>query len=94
MGKFDQAMGGALGSAANVLPFASERKAEDGTKQIVVDQDGTTHVIADVVESAVGQRDAIGTYNDRLANSDLEALGLSLPPFHNLCRTTVVPYIV
>jgi ADP-ribose pyrophosphatase YjhB (NUDIX family) len=49
--------------------------------------------VAQSIESAVGQKDKIGTFSSTHTDKDLENLGIRMPPLHGRCRSTVIPAI-
>ncbi len=46
------------------------------------------HQLAEVVRSGTGARDDRGEFARGMAESQLDALGIGLPPYHGHCRTT------
>ena len=73
-----------------LMPWARNGKDSEGRDVIFYEQGGSRHRICVVEESAVGQRDKIGTYTHGLAPEALAAAGFTLPPWHGNCRTTIV----
>lgn len=49
----------------------------------------TRHTVAEVDEGAEGVKDKVGKYSNTMSNKALEAAGVSVPPFHGHCRTTI-----
>lgn len=47
--------------------------------------------VAGIKESAVGRKDEIGSFAPKLSDKNLIDGGMSLPPIHGLCRSTVLP---
>jgi hypothetical protein len=43
-----------------------------------------------VDEPAVGLRDEVGRYSRALSPAQLEAAGVTVPPLHGRCRSTIV----
>lgn len=78
------------GDVKTLQPFVSIGK--DGDRDVLVfGNDADRQVVAHVTESAVGRRDAVGSYSSAMDDEALEAAGVSTPPFHGNCRTTIVP---
>lgn len=68
-----------------LLPWVRERM--DG-ERLTLHGAGTP--IADVTRSALGARDDVGEFRQRLSDDRLGDAGIGLPPFHGLCRTTTL----
>ncbi|MDY0003817.1 MAG: hypothetical protein RBU30_21145, partial [Polyangia bacterium] len=74
----------------DILPWVRESfDRETGRKSLYVDQAGLRTVIAEVTRSAVGTRDDRGEFSRGLSDRDLADLGVSFPPLHGLCRSSV-----
>ncbi len=73
-----------------VTPWVRTVKREDGTQVLAFDRDGERVEVATVVESAVGQDDETGKFSSAMSNNQLMQNGLTMPPLHGLCRSTVV----
>lgn len=54
------------------------------------DAKGAKTVIGAVNESAVGQKGKVGDYSLNLTDDELGARGLSTPPLHGHCRSTII----
>jgi SPP1 gp7 family putative phage head morphogenesis protein len=65
---------------------------EDGGKPVLYfnNRDGEKRVVADVLGSGVGEKDAPGKFRQRMSDSELEAAGVVVPPSHGFCRATIV----
>lgn len=55
--------------------------------------DGEQHVIAEVDQFGEGERDAVGEYSNALDEEALAEAGLTLPPAHGNCRSTVTAVV-
>jgi SPP1 gp7 family putative phage head morphogenesis protein len=53
-------------------------------------RNGTRTFVGEVVRSRVGQRDALPQLRGMKSSGDLQEMGLSMPPLHGLCRSTIV----
>lgn len=71
-------------------PWVRERRDADGELGLWARTRAGDVRVATVVDSAVGLRDAVGTFRDGLDATQLAALGVGFPPYHGLCRTTTV----
>jgi len=74
----------------NLQPFARTGVDEDGNQVLFYERNERRRAIAQVDESGMGQRDAVGRYSRALSNSQLESAGLAVPPLHGHCRSTIV----
>jgi len=82
------------GAVKEILPWVRESLDPDsGRKSLYVNQSGRRTVIAEVTRSAVGTKDDRGEFARGLSERDLSDLGISLPPLHGLCRSTVVAVV-
>lgn len=52
--------------------------------------DGTRNVVAGVNDSGEGRRDDQGSFNSLMSDSELQSAGMSTPPLHGRCRSTIV----
>ena len=65
--------------------------ADDEDNQVLFYERGNRRrMVAQVDESCVGERDEVGTYSRDLSNDQLEAAGVTVPPLHGRCRSTIV----
>lgn len=78
-------------SVTNLQPWVTTGKDENGNKGLFFKQDGARQLAANIVSSAVGAQDASGSYSNELSADSLQAKGISTPPLHGHCRSTVVP---
>ena len=71
-------------------PWVQVGADADGNQVLFYQRAGRRHVVAQVDESAVGQSDKVGRYSRALGVGQLEAAGISAPPLHARCRSTLV----
>lgn len=63
----------------------------DGDNRILFyERGGRRHVVAHVDEPAIGRADQVGRYSHALSNDELETAGVTMPPLHGRCRSTIV----
>lgn len=55
------------------------------------DETGSKNFIATIVESGVGAVDTLGSYANEMSPRQLQSRGISAPPLHGRCRSTLVP---
>ena len=55
------------------------------------DSGGNKREVAQIVSSAVGKPDVIGSFRSGMSEKQLLDSGLSMPPIHGLCRSSTVP---
>lgn len=77
----------------DAAPWVRESKNEDGTTEMWVKRGAERISVGTVVDSAVGRADEIGKFKGLRSAPDLGSLGIGLPPYHGLCRTTTVPVL-
>lgn len=70
-----------------VQPFLQLGRAQNGA-QIITAGD---RVVARVDEPGFGEKDKAGTYSKAVNVPTLEELGVTTPPAHGRCRSTIVP---
>jgi SPP1 gp7 family putative phage head morphogenesis protein len=71
-------------------PFVS--MGRDGERAaLVYGQGDSRSVVAHVTDDASGRRDETGSYANAMADDALAAAGISTPPIHGNCRSTIVP---
>jgi SPP1 gp7 family putative phage head morphogenesis protein len=58
--------------------------------QLVVDHASDRVALATIVRSGVGANDDLGEFRSHVTPDRLQALGVSCPPFHALCRSTLI----
>jgi SPP1 gp7 family putative phage head morphogenesis protein len=74
----------------DVQPFVQVGADEDGSEVLFYERSGRRRAVAQVDEPAVGARDEVGRYSRALSTAQLEAAGISVPPLHGRCRSTIV----
>lgn len=73
-----------------VRPWVQAGKNESGQDILYYNGAGDSkHIVANVEEFAEGKKDEIGTYSKVLSNKALEAAGVTVPPCHGHCRSTI-----
>jgi SPP1 gp7 family putative phage head morphogenesis protein len=60
--------------------------------QLVVDHVGGRVALATVIRIGVSADDDRGEVRGHVTTDRLQAIGINCPPFHALCRTTIVPH--
>lgn len=73
----------------NVRPWVQTGTNADGDDILYYERSGHRHTVAVVEASGVGRVDAIGTYADALSSRAMEAAGITVPPLHGHCRSTI-----
>lgn len=71
-------------------PFVQVGADGDGNQVLFYERGGRRRAVAQVDEPAVGARDEVGRYSRALSPAKLEAAGVSVPPLHGRCRSTIV----
>jgi len=74
-------------------PWARTRVLDGGGQEIQYKSGGQSFRVATIDRSAVGRSNAIGSFSNGLSGSQLQSAGITMPPLHGLCRSTVVPEI-
>jgi hypothetical protein len=75
---------------SDLQPWMRVGADPDGNQVLFYERGGRRHVVAHVDEPAVGRADQVGRYSHALTNDQLEAAGVSVPPLHGRCRSTIV----
>jgi SPP1 gp7 family putative phage head morphogenesis protein len=75
---------------ADLQPWVQVGADDDGNQVLFFKRGGRRHLVGHVDESAVGQSDRVGRYSRAMTSDQLEASGVSVPPLHGRCRSTVV----
>ncbi len=73
-----------------VTPFVQVGADEEGNQVLFYERNGRRRAVAQVDEPAVGTPDAVGRYSRVLSNQELQAAGVTVPPLHGHCRSTIV----
>lgn len=73
-----------------VQPFVQVGADREGNEVLFYARGGRRRAVAQVDEPAIGQRDEVGRYSRDLSDKQLEAAGISVPPLHGRCRSTIV----
>lgn len=60
---------------------------------LVVDHTSGEHTLAQITRSGVGARDDVGEFEARVAGDRLATVGIGMPPYHGLCRSTTEPVV-
>jgi SPP1 gp7 family putative phage head morphogenesis protein len=74
----------------DLQPWVQVGADSDGNQVLFYQRAGRRHLVAQVDQSALGQRDSVGRYSRALGTGQLEAAGLTVPPLHGRCRSTIV----
>lgn len=65
--------------------------ADDAGNQVLYyERAGRRRMVARVDEPSVGASDRVGRYSSALSTDQLEAAGVTVPPLHGRCRSTIV----
>lgn len=75
----------------DLQPWASTGKTEEGKVALFFSVGGEKRAIAEVLSPGAGQHDLVGKYRAKMSDAGLEEAGLSTPPLHGHCRSTIVP---
>jgi len=77
----------------DLKPWVRERiDPVTGKRELFVqDRQGHRTRLAVVESPGFGVADRVGVYSDKLAIPTMEQLGISYPPLHGLCRSTIIP---
>ncbi len=77
-----------------IMPFVRSRTDSQGRQELfVTHEDGTTTRIATVTVDTRGQKDKRGSFSNVATLPTMNSLGLTMPPIHHLCRSTILPDI-
>ncbi len=71
-------------------PFVQVGADREGNQVLFYERGGRRRAVAQVDEPAVGVRDEVGSYSRALSPAQLEAAGVTVPPLHGRCRSTIV----
>lgn len=71
-------------------PWMTVTRNDEGKQEIIIRTTSGQSSLATVEESGFGEVDRIGKYSNTANLQTLESLGVSTPPAHGLCRSTVV----
>jgi SPP1 gp7 family putative phage head morphogenesis protein len=74
----------------HLQPWVQVGADDDGNQVLFYKRGDRRHVVAQVDESGVGQNDQVGRYSRDLSTDELDAAGISMPPLHGNCRSSVV----
>jgi hypothetical protein len=78
------------GAVVDLQPFVRLGRRPDGSRALFVESGGTREELVDVVRSAVGQKDRVGSFRPLVPDARIASLGCSCPPFHPHCRTVML----
>jgi SPP1 gp7 family putative phage head morphogenesis protein len=73
----------------DLQPFIRVGLNPEGRQTLFYEKSGKRHLIAEVDEAS-DENDATGSFSRSLSTNRLEAAGISLPPLHGRCRSTVL----
>lgn len=76
-------------SIREVQPFMQVGADREGNQVLFYERGGRRRAVAQVDEPAEGVRDEVGRYSRALSPVQLEAAGVSVPPLHGRCRSTI-----
>jgi SPP1 gp7 family putative phage head morphogenesis protein len=73
-----------------VQPFVQVGADREGNQVLFYERGDRRRAVAQVDEPGVGERDEVGRYSRALSPGQLEAAGVTVPPLHGRCRSTIV----
>lgn len=74
-----------------IQPWVQTGTNANGDQALYYNQGGKKRLVARVDEPGFGTADKRGTYSKALSPKQLQARGMSTPPLHGHCRSTIVP---
>ncbi len=74
----------------DLQPWMQVGADDAGNQVLFYERGGRRRTVAQVDESAVGESDEVGSYSRELTPDQLEAAGVTVPPLHGRCRSTIV----
>jgi len=74
----------------DVMPWVSGGTDDDGNSVLYFKRGDQRVTVAQVDEPAEGEVDERGSYSKELSNDELEASGVTVPPLHGYCRSTIL----
>ena len=87
-----QEVGGGEEEPADALPWLNSGRTKDGEQVIFYKNAAGKRVqVASVVEDARGKSDETGSFTSKLSDKSLQNRGLTTPPLHANCRSTLIP---
>jgi hypothetical protein len=89
--RYEQVSLGAPEDVVDLQPFMQLGRRADGSQVLFASTGGERVEIAEVLRSAVGRKDEVGSYRVLLGDDKLQKLGCCQPPLHPHCRSTIVP---
>lgn len=90
--RIDSVKGSDPEAILSLMPWVQDGRLENGKRAMYYkDAGGGKHVVATILESAVGRLDEAGTFGRGMQEGALERAGIVCPPYHGKCRTVLVP---
>ncbi len=77
------------GELKNIAPWVRTGKDNEGRQRLFVKRDEKQTPIATIKNSGAGIKDERGAFSNSVDEKTLESLGVSVPPFHGLCRSSI-----
>ncbi|HUU33451.1 MAG TPA: hypothetical protein VMW48_05270 [Vicinamibacterales bacterium] len=84
---------GTVAELAEVNPFLREGRDANGNKTIFYVHGGERVTVATVTQDATGQTEERGAFDGESSAEELTEAGIGPPPYHPLCRCTVLPVL-
>jgi hypothetical protein len=76
------------------MPWVNAGKDDKGNEILYYKDGGGNRVkIASVTQNASGKVDEVGSFSSRHTDASLDKLGVTMPPIHANCRSTVIPIV-
>jgi hypothetical protein len=73
----------------DLQPFVQVGADDAGNTVLFYERGGRRRAVARVDEPAEGTKDAVGRYSRALSPTQLETAGVTVPPLHGRCRSTI-----
>lgn len=74
----------------DLQPFVQVGADAEGNQVLFYERGGRRRAVAQVDDPGIGERNEVGRYSRELSPAQLEAAGVSVPPLHGRCRSTIV----
>jgi SPP1 gp7 family putative phage head morphogenesis protein len=75
---------------SELQPWMQTGRDDAGNQVLYFERGGRRHLVAQVDQGAVGRSDEVGRYSQAMSNDELIAAGVTVPPLHGHCRSTIV----
>lgn len=77
----------------SLMPWVNKGKGDENEDILYYGSAADPQRVATIDSFGEGEKDTVGEYSGTMSDAELEAAGITTPPFHTNCRTTIIAVV-